>query len=81
MNEHVTSVSRAPYYHLKNTHCLEAFLPQEGLFLIVHAFNRLQQIQNGPTRRVPNPGQYDYITPIIHNLNWLPVSVFTSRFC
>jgi len=38
MNEHVTSVCRAPYYHLKDIHCLKAFFAQESLVNVVHAF-------------------------------------------
>jgi len=38
MYEHVTSVSRAAYYHLKKIHYLKAFLTQEALVTIVHAF-------------------------------------------
>ena len=38
MHEHVTSVCRAAYYHLKNIHCLNAFLTQETLVTVVHAF-------------------------------------------
>jgi len=38
MYENATSVCRAPYYHLKNIHCLKAFLTQETLVTIVHAF-------------------------------------------
>ena len=37
MYEHVTSVCRAAYYHLKNIHCLKAFLTQEALIFVVHA--------------------------------------------
>ena len=38
MHEHVISVCRAAYYHLKNIHCLKAFLTQESLLTVVHAF-------------------------------------------
>jgi len=38
MYEHVTSVCRADYYHLKNIHCLKPFLTQESLVTVVHAF-------------------------------------------
>ena len=38
MHEHVTSECRAAYYHLKNIHCLKAFLTQEALVTVVHAF-------------------------------------------
>ena len=38
MHEHVTSACRAAYYHLKNIHCLKAFLTQESLVTVVHAF-------------------------------------------
>ena len=38
MHETVTSVCRAAYYHLKNIHCLKAFLTQESLVTLVHAF-------------------------------------------
>jgi len=38
MYEHVTSVCRGTYYHLKNIHCLKAFLTQQVLVTIVHAF-------------------------------------------
>jgi len=38
MHEHVTSVYRAAYYHLKNIHCLKTFLTQESLVTVVHAF-------------------------------------------
>jgi len=38
MYEHVTSVCRTVYYHLKNTHCLKAFLTKEALVTVVHAF-------------------------------------------
>ena len=38
MHEHVTSVCRAAYYHLTNIHCLKAFLTQESLVTVVHAF-------------------------------------------
>ena len=38
MHEHVTSVCRAAYYHLKNIHCLKAFLTQESPVTVVHAF-------------------------------------------
>jgi len=38
MHEHVTSVYPTAYYHLKNIHCLKAFLTQEALATVVHAF-------------------------------------------
>ena len=38
MYELVTSVCRAAYYHLKNIHCLKAFLTKEALVTVVHAF-------------------------------------------
>ena len=38
MYEHVTSVCRAAYYHLKNIHCLKSFLTQEALVIVIHAF-------------------------------------------
>jgi len=38
MHEHVTLECRAVYYHLKNIHCLKAFLTQEALVTVVHAF-------------------------------------------
>jgi len=38
MYEHVASVCRAAYYHLKNIHCLKAFITQEALVTVVHAF-------------------------------------------
>jgi len=38
MYETVTLVCRAVYYHLKDIHCLKAFLTQEALVTIVHAF-------------------------------------------
>ena len=38
MDEHVTSVFRAAYYHLKNIHYLKTFLTQEPLVTVVHAF-------------------------------------------
>jgi len=38
MHELVTSVCRAAYYHLKNIHCLKAFLTHESLVTVVHAF-------------------------------------------
>jgi len=37
MHEHVTSVWRAAYYHLKNIHCLKAVLTQEAILTVVHA--------------------------------------------
>ena len=38
MYEHVTSVCRAVYYHLKNIHCLKAILTQETLLTVVIVF-------------------------------------------
>ena len=38
MYEHVTSVCRAAYYHIKNIHCLKTFLTQKALVTVVHAF-------------------------------------------
>jgi hypothetical protein len=38
MHEHVTSVCRAAYYHLKDIHCLKAFLTEETIVTVVHAF-------------------------------------------
>jgi len=38
MYEHVTSVYRATYYHIKNIHCLKALLTQKSLVTVVHAF-------------------------------------------
>jgi len=38
MYEHVASVCRAAYYHLKNIHRLKAFLTQESLVTVAHAF-------------------------------------------
>ena len=38
MHEHVTSISRAAYYHLKKIHCLKASLTQEAFVTVVHAF-------------------------------------------
>jgi len=36
--EHVTSIYRAAYYHLKNVHCLKAFLTQDALVTVIYAF-------------------------------------------
>ena len=38
MFEHVTSVCRAAYYHLKNIHCLKTFLTQESLVTVCCEF-------------------------------------------
>jgi len=38
MNQHVISICRAPYYHLKNIQCSKEFLIQEALITVVHAF-------------------------------------------
>ena len=38
MNDHVTSVCRAAYYHLKNIRSLKPFLSQDALITVVHAF-------------------------------------------
>jgi len=38
MHEYVISVYRAAYYHLKNIHCLKAFMTQESLVTVVHSF-------------------------------------------
>jgi len=38
MYEHVTSICRAAYFHLKNIHCLKALLKQEALVTVVLAF-------------------------------------------
>ena len=38
MYEHVTSLSQAAYYHLKNIHCLKTFLTREALLTVFHAF-------------------------------------------
>ena len=35
---HVTRVCRTAYYHPKAIHCLKAFLTQETLVTVVHAF-------------------------------------------
>ena len=35
--------------------------------------NRLQRIENSAARLVTNTRKYDNITPILQNLNWLPV--------
>jgi len=43
--EHVTSVCRAAYYHLKNIHCLKAFLTQEALVTVVHAKTILSEFE------------------------------------
>jgi len=36
--EHIISVCRAAYHHLKNIHCLKAFMTQDALVTVVHAF-------------------------------------------
>ena len=38
MHEHVTSLCRAAYYHLKNIHCLKTLSTPEALVTVVHAF-------------------------------------------
>jgi len=38
MYQHVTSVCRAAYYHLKFIHFFKAFMTQEALVTVVHAF-------------------------------------------
>jgi len=38
MYKHVTSAFRAAHCHLKNIHCLKAFLTQETLVTVVHTF-------------------------------------------
>jgi len=38
MYEHVTSICRAAYYHLKNIHRLKAFLTQETLVTLLYTF-------------------------------------------
>jgi len=40
MHEHITSVCRAAYYHLKNIHFLKTFLTQKALLTVVHAFDQ-----------------------------------------
>ena len=57
MHEHVTSVCRAAYYHLKNIHCLKAFLKQEALATVVHPF---------VTSRID---YYNYILYVISDYN------------
>ena len=38
MNMSHQYADRAAYYHLKNIHCLKAFLTQEALVTVIHAF-------------------------------------------
>ena len=38
MYEHVKSICRTAYYHLKNIHSLKALLTREALVTVVHAF-------------------------------------------
>ena len=38
MNDHVTSVCRAAYYHRKNIRSLKPFLSEDALITVVHAF-------------------------------------------
>ena len=38
LNDHVTSVCRAAYYHLKNILSLKPFLSEDALTTVVHAF-------------------------------------------
>ncbi|KAK2144661.1 hypothetical protein LSH36_739g02000 [Paralvinella palmiformis] len=86
MHEHVTSVCRAAYYHLKNIHCLKAFLTQESLVTVVHAFvtsrtdycnSLLYGISDYNINRLQriqnNTRKYDHITPILQKLHWLHV--------
>jgi len=78
MYGHVTSVCQAAHYNLKYIYYLKAFLTQESLVTVVHAFvtsridycniNRLQRIQNSAARIVTNTRKYNHITPILENL-------------
>ena len=77
MNDHVTTVCHAAYYHPENNHSLKLFLSQEALVTVVHAFitscldyckyslNRLQWIQNSAAYIVASASKYDYITAIL----------------
>ncbi len=38
MNDHVTTLCRAAYYHLRNIRSLKPFLSEETLVPVVHAF-------------------------------------------
>ena len=46
-----------------------------GLFfgLLQTQLKRLQRIQNAAARLVTYTGRYDHITPVLHQLHWLPV--------
>ena len=37
--------------------------------------NKLQRIQNSAARLVTHAQKYDHITPILHELHWLPIKV------
>jgi len=86
MHEHVTSVCIAAYYHLKNIHSLKAFLTQESLLTVVHAFltSRIDYC-NFPLygisdynvnrlQRIQNSAARIVTnTAILQKLHWLPV--------
>ena len=74
MNDHVTSVCRATFYHTKNIQSVKQFPSEDALIIVVHAFvtsrnsllcgiadyniSRLQIIQNGAARMVTNFENY-----------------------
>ena len=79
MHEHVISVWRAAYYHLKNIHCLKSFLTLEALVIDYcnsllydisdYNINHLQRIQNSAVRIVTNTRKYDHITQSLKKLH------------
>jgi len=62
MYEHITSVCRAAYCHLKNIHCLKAILTQEALVTVVHTF---------ATSRIDDCNSLLYGISDYHNINRL----------
>jgi len=93
MADHVASVCRSAYYHLRQIRPTVQSLTPDGSKTLVQAFisgrldycnsllygmtnslfQHLQSVQNAAARLITRTGRREHITPVLRELQWLPI--------
>ena len=77
MELHVTSVCKSAQYHLHNIGRISTYLSRESTEQLIRALitsKLLQRIQYIAERIVTQSRKSHHITPVLHDLHWLPVA-------
>ena len=92
MTVHITKICSAAFYHVHNIRRIRKYLSMDSAATLIHSFVRspidycnsllygvpkchIDKLQRGPNAAAR---KFCHITPMLHQLHWLPVSFRTN---